>query len=287
MINVIISQNLSKWVGDERMLGKYSPLYRFLNDSKEAIVILRFKEMEALLCFKLPVSAYKHRSWWANQARPIAQRKAWGKANYLVDEVNFEHNYVCFRKKGAIISRLPYKAPYARNSLPTLTTKVNRLTEVIRESDNLFNTKTIDEQFQLVRTISRIIGNINYDLKLLSYYYVNAFLQQTYALMSYKAPAVLDKSIDETLPDGRRIIGKLKTAYPYGATYLTTAQIRTLKKDILFLQQKEADVKYLFVIDEHMYGLLLDKYRNLLVGISVVWLPEALSNNLAITAIKE
>lgn len=287
MINVMISQNLSKWVGDERMLGKYSPLYRFLNDSGEAIVTLYFKEIEALLCFKLPVSAYKHRSWWANQSRPRAQRKAWWNANYLVDEVNYEHNYVCFRKKGAIISRMPYKAPYTRNSLPTLATKVNRLTEVMRESDNLFDTKTIDEQFQLIRTISRILGNINYDLKVLSYYYVNTFLQQTYALKTYRAPAMLGKFIDETLPDGRRIIGKLKTTYPYGATYLSTTQIRTLKKDILFLQQQEADAKYFFVIDEHMYGLLLDKYCDLLVGISIVWLPEALSNKSAITAIKE
>lgn len=80
--------------------SKYSPLYNYLIriEKKESSIELKFKEIEEILSFPLPKSAYTYREWWANptskQDHPYAQ--SWLKADWKVDTVNFDDKSVRF-----------------------------------------------------------------------------------------------------------------------------------------------------------------------------------------------
>ncbi len=63
-------------------MSKYAPLRDYLLRQKHREFELTFKEIEAIVGFKLPVSADRPQ-WWANQkAAGRAQREAWRAAKY-------------------------------------------------------------------------------------------------------------------------------------------------------------------------------------------------------------
>jgi hypothetical protein len=47
-------------------MQKYRPLGDYLVKQNEVSVSLTFQEIEQILGFTLPLSAYNHRAWWAN-----------------------------------------------------------------------------------------------------------------------------------------------------------------------------------------------------------------------------
>ena len=47
-------------------MSKYAPLENHLAGSSESPISFTYKEMEKILGFELPGSAYKHRAWWSN-----------------------------------------------------------------------------------------------------------------------------------------------------------------------------------------------------------------------------
>jgi len=54
-------------------MQKYRPLGDYLLRQSTVTVSLTFQEMENVLGFALPPSAYSHRAWWANSlAHPQA-----------------------------------------------------------------------------------------------------------------------------------------------------------------------------------------------------------------------
>ena len=76
-------------------MSKYAPLEEFLISQKESPVSLSYAEMENLLGFKLPSSAYKHRAWWSNGKK--GGSKVWLRAGWLVDTVRMGET-VAFRR---------------------------------------------------------------------------------------------------------------------------------------------------------------------------------------------
>jgi len=67
--------------------GKYEKLYNALKASETKERVLTFPEIESLLGFALPTSAYKYRPWWANDFTH-SQAKAWLNADWKVIHVN-------------------------------------------------------------------------------------------------------------------------------------------------------------------------------------------------------
>ena len=63
-------------------MGKYDPLFRYLNANKNAQVTLNCSEIENILSAKLPNSAYKYKEWWDNNSH--VQSKSWRDAGYKV-----------------------------------------------------------------------------------------------------------------------------------------------------------------------------------------------------------
>ena len=66
-------------------MGKYDPLFRYLNASRNTQVTLRYSEIENILSAKLPDSAYKYKEWWDNNSH--VQSKSWRDAGYKVGTV--------------------------------------------------------------------------------------------------------------------------------------------------------------------------------------------------------
>jgi len=59
---------------------------------------MTFKDVEAIIGRKLPPSAYRHRPWWANEARGHSHAKAWLDAGYETEQVDMERRKLVFRR---------------------------------------------------------------------------------------------------------------------------------------------------------------------------------------------
>lgn len=93
-------------------MGKYTPLQRYLEElSKTKTEIqLSFTAIENILQDKLPPAAHDHRAWWANEQNgPHVQAKAWIKAGWKVDIVNFQDEIITFIRFSTNFSENPSK----------------------------------------------------------------------------------------------------------------------------------------------------------------------------------
>lgn len=72
--------------------GKYAPLYRHLNSLSENEWPVTFEELEKVLGFSLPDSAFIHRPWWANQGKKggHSHALAWEVAGWKTANVDME-----------------------------------------------------------------------------------------------------------------------------------------------------------------------------------------------------
>lgn len=76
-------------------MSKYEPIEKFLAGQKEGSVMVTYAQMEDMVSFKLPDSAYKHRAWWSNGKK--GGSKFWLRVNWLVDSVKLGES-VTFRR---------------------------------------------------------------------------------------------------------------------------------------------------------------------------------------------
>jgi hypothetical protein len=68
-------------------MQKYRPLGEYLVKQYKVSVLLTFQEIEQILGFILPPSAYSHRAWWANnQSHP--QAGSWLNVGWKVSKVD-------------------------------------------------------------------------------------------------------------------------------------------------------------------------------------------------------
>jgi hypothetical protein len=70
-------------------MSKYQPLTHFLAGKAAGQVAMSFADVERVLGFRLPQSAYQHPAWWANDtSKSHVQAKAWLGAGYQTQQVN-------------------------------------------------------------------------------------------------------------------------------------------------------------------------------------------------------
>ena len=70
-------------------MQKYRPLGDYLAKQHEVAVFLTFQQIEQIVGFALPPSAYSHRAWWANSLLH-PQAGSWLNVGWKVGEVNME-----------------------------------------------------------------------------------------------------------------------------------------------------------------------------------------------------
>lgn len=78
-------------------MSKYDPLLSHLNGLRVGTWRASFDEVEAVLGFALPPSAYKHPAWWSNDATSHSHSRAWLDAGWRTESVDVEGHAVTFR----------------------------------------------------------------------------------------------------------------------------------------------------------------------------------------------
>lgn len=93
-------------------MSKYEPLAKFLGNRNEAVWQTNFSEVEKILGFTLPSSAYRYPAWWANQSGAgHSQTSGWRDAGWRTAELDLESQTICFEKAG----RDFFKDKFSRN----------------------------------------------------------------------------------------------------------------------------------------------------------------------------
>lgn len=67
--------------------GKYLKLGEYLSRQEASSITLSFEQIEDILGFKLPPSAYNRNPWWANEKEGThVQAKSWMEAGWIKDK---------------------------------------------------------------------------------------------------------------------------------------------------------------------------------------------------------
>src|SRR5271154_1858941 len=77
-------------------MAVYEPLGQYLQNSGFGEVPMTFQQVEKIIGRKLPASAYRHRPWWANEARGHSHAKAWLEAGYETEQVDMTAKKLVF-----------------------------------------------------------------------------------------------------------------------------------------------------------------------------------------------
>jgi hypothetical protein len=83
-------------------MSKYESLPQFLSSAHGSIKRLSFAEIERILGFKLPKSAYEHEAWWSNNATGHSHARAWIVAGWRTQELDLHGRSVTFRRSGPV-----------------------------------------------------------------------------------------------------------------------------------------------------------------------------------------
>jgi len=82
-------------------MSKYEPLPQFLASESTSLKRLSFAEIERILGFKLPKSAYQHEAWWSNNATGHSHARTWLQAGWRTEEVDLAGRKVTFQRSSA------------------------------------------------------------------------------------------------------------------------------------------------------------------------------------------
>jgi len=279
---------------DKKVEGKYIPLQNYLKRLTSSHVTLSFSEIEAILNVSLPQSAYKYQAWWVNSRKAHSHASTWLEAGYLVGNVKFGECVEFIRKENAelqtqkedAVKELDIKDGLSNeemNYLERLSEKVDRVRAFLTyDMPSDFSNENLIEQYESVKGFRRIIGNIDNDMSFLGCLLIKEFLNQRHFFaelnMALKPQGSPGLDVDEKTTDGKRIIGELKTTYPYKENDLGANQKSNFIKDFEKLKHNEADYKYFFVTESRTFNIVQSKYSQYLKGINLVLLPQALSN---------
>ena len=83
-------------------MSKYDPLRKYLTGGALTRWRASFAEVEAVLGFSLPRSAYAYPAWWSNDATGHSHSRAWRDGGWKTQGVDLQNQQVTFLKqKGA------------------------------------------------------------------------------------------------------------------------------------------------------------------------------------------
>lgn len=77
-------------------MGKYEPLPQFLAATGGSKKTMSFAQIERVLGFPLPKSAYEYEAWWSNNAAGHSHARAWVEAGWKTESVNLAERKVTF-----------------------------------------------------------------------------------------------------------------------------------------------------------------------------------------------
>ncbi|MEK5420675.1 hypothetical protein MKZ08_01200 [Viridibacillus sp. FSL R5-0477] len=280
--------------------GKYLPLFNYLKRQEERRVVLTFEEIEQILTVTLPRSAYTYHAWWGNtRSGTYVQAAAWLEAGFRVDEVQFGKSVEFVKVSREILTKKKNKVVKEEMStnkeralnveqeefdfFQRMTAKMDLIqTFFVHNSHRRFAAEELQEQFDVVRSWKRMLGNIEQDMNLLASQLVIEFLIGKYDIPSFSADKTQQDSstftYDETTTEGNRILATLRTVIPALPNDFGPHQKGGMLHDFRTLNSKQAYAKYFFVTEVLTFKIVQQKYAQQLSGISLVLLPQALDD---------
>lgn len=98
-------------------MTKYSPLIEHLSQLEGEVWNARFSDIERILGFELPASAYDFREWWGND---VTHGRKWLPSGWKTSEVSISAKTVTFRRNlaSAAEGKAVVKLPRARATAP-------------------------------------------------------------------------------------------------------------------------------------------------------------------------
>jgi len=79
-------------------MSKYEPLPQFLSATPGSARRMSFEQIERVLGFKLPKSAYEHEAWWSNNPTGHSHARAWLSAGWRTQDVDLAARKVTFQR---------------------------------------------------------------------------------------------------------------------------------------------------------------------------------------------
>lgn len=77
-------------------MSKYEPLPQFLNSVGGSAHRMSFAEIERIIGFKLPKSAYEYEAWWSNNPTGHSHSRIWMDAGWRTESVDLAARKVTF-----------------------------------------------------------------------------------------------------------------------------------------------------------------------------------------------
>lgn len=85
-------------IGAMEKLSKYHAISAHLAMSKKPELRMSFREIEEVLGFSLPLSAYKYPAWWANESISGRRSTAWLSVGWQTEQLDLAGRKVTFRR---------------------------------------------------------------------------------------------------------------------------------------------------------------------------------------------
>jgi hypothetical protein len=110
--------------------------------------------------------------------------------------------------------------------------------------------------------MKHVLGNINNDVSFLATLLVKEYLSTRFSITNFdageKAQGAPGIDIETHTPDGKIVVGELKTTKPYQPGF-GAAQRASIVKDLSRLSASMADHRFMFVIDAEAFGAMAHK----------------------------
>ena len=157
--------------------------------------------------------------------------------------------------------------------LLNIANKIQRIRDFL--SKHSLSTEGCDliRWYDFLAQVKDLFGNFNNDLSFMATLLIKPYPGIAFdaASKSQSAPGL---DIDILTPDGKRIVGEVKTVYPYNETDFGSAQRESFFQDFAKLAKAQADRKYLFLAEPRAFEVVQAKYRDGLGSVTVVSLTE-------------
>lgn len=170
-----------------------------------------------------------------------------------------------------------------KDMLLNVAEKLKDLQEFFNREELDKDSSALDYWYTYITQIKRILGNLDNDVSFIACLMAKEFLCKRHcfdvfdvATKSQSAPGL---DIDEITIDNNRVIAEIKTTIPYGKRDLGSQQKVTFLKDFKKLKNNEATYKYFFVTELRTFEIVKQRYLDLLQGVTIVLLPQALESN--------
>jgi hypothetical protein len=93
-------------------MGKYEPLPQFLAHKAGTTHRLGFDQIERVLGFKLPKSAYEHEAWWSNNPTGHSHSRSWLEAGWRTQDVDLQARKVTFQRASSPSTKSVKRDPW-------------------------------------------------------------------------------------------------------------------------------------------------------------------------------